>query len=288
MDIVDAQVHLGFDEIRPTLAEMNALGISAILADELWGPVASVESGHFGPGYLLPNGAWRCISPASEIASMQYPDRFSYIVRVSRMDPELEGILGLLKSAPHARGIRILPVWTEEETAAFATGAYDKLFDLAQELELPVFVFIPGKVELLSPYLKRFPRLMFIVDHCGMPYESLEPDPGAASNTGYFDEVLKLASHDNVALKWCHAQGRFAVPDYPYRPLWAHLRRAINAFGAQRLIWASDKSVAKDQTWANLLFCIRDNPEIGSTEKEWILGRSLRTLLNWPASHDLS
>jgi predicted TIM-barrel fold metal-dependent hydrolase len=67
-------------------------------------------------------------------------------------------------------------------------------------------------------------------------------------------------------------------------PTWPHLRRAIDAFGAERVIWASDHTVIQDHTWADLLYCIRDHPEIEPTEKEWILGRSLRKILDWPAS----
>jgi L-fuconolactonase len=276
MDIVDAQIHIGLEGVEPTLAQMEALGIKAALIDEYWGRGKAGQTTRLEPGYSLPNGVWRNVSPMAELASLLHPNRFSYLLRVDHRDPELENIIKLLKSAPPARAIRILPVISEAEAEAFSAGTYSALCEMAQDAGLPVFVFIPGRVELLPRYLENFPRLPFIVDHCGMPWQ-----PG---NIGYFDEVLKLASHANVALKWAHAQDRFSTPNYPYDELLPHLRRAINAFGAERVMWASDHSVIPHHSWANLLFYVRDTPKLPTSEKQWILGRSLRTILNWQVS----
>ena len=277
MDIVDAQIHVGPEGFEPALAEMHAVGVRGALIDEYWSGPAPGESGGHQPGYPLPGGAWRCTSPIAERASLEHPERFSYLLRVDRRDPELESLLAVLGSAPSARAIRILPVWTDAEAAAFVEGAYQRLFELAQRYRLPVFVFIPGRVELLAPYLERFPELTCFVDHCGMPF-----GPPGSADVGYFDRVLELAAYPNAALKWSHAQARFEVREYPYRGLWPHLHRALEAFGAERVVWASDKSVIPDQSWAELLYWIRDASELGRSEKEWILGRSLRRLLDWP------
>jgi predicted TIM-barrel fold metal-dependent hydrolase len=288
MRITDAQIHFGPGGIEQTLAAMDALGIDAVLADEFWG----LKS--WGPGYWLSNGAYRVTSPTAELASWLHPDRFSYVLRVDRRDPEVESLIRMAKDAPRARAVRMLPALTAVELEAFATGGYDRVFAVAQEAGIPVFVFIAGHVELMARYLEAFPRLQFIVDHCGMPLEANigfldEPTPEQAAHCevagpdiAYFDEVLKLATHSNVALKWTHAQGMFGVRDYPFAGLWAHLRRAVSAFGAERILWASDSGGNNTgETWAELLFCMRDCPELTAHEKEWILGRSLRTILDW-------
>ena len=268
---------------------MDALGITAVLADEFWG----LDS--WGPGYTLPNGVLRVTTPTVELASAQYPERFSYVLRVNRRDPEVKSLIRMAADAPHARAIRILPSLTAEELNAFESGSYDEIFKTANSVGLPVFAYIAGHVELMPRYLKKFPDLQFIVDHCGMPMETgisfLDAEtPEQADGTGdhagpdvsYFDEVLKLASYSNVALKWSHAQGMFGVSEYPFKALIPYLRRALDVFGAERIMWASD--IGGNQTgesWAELLFYIRDCPDITSTEKIWLLGNTVRTLLDW-------
>lgn len=297
MEIVDSQIHFGPGGIEETLASMDALGISAVLADEFWG------LDNWGPGYTLPGGAYRVTSPTAELASWLHPERFSYVLRVDRTDPEAESLIRMIKDAPYARATRILPALTAVELDAFASGGYDRIFTVCEEIGLPVFVFIAGHVELMPAYLEKFPDLQFIVDHCGMPMEAdvgfldeATPDQasdqaqdqaGAAGAHGgpdvaYFDEVLKLAAYPNVALKWTHAQGMFGVRDYPFDGLAPYLRRALDAFGAERVMWASDNGGNQTgESWAELLFYLRDCSAFTDSEKEWLFGRTVRTVLDW-------
>jgi L-fuconolactonase len=285
MEIVDSQIHFGPGGIEKTLAGMDALGIDAVLADEFWG------LDNWGPGYTLPNGAYRVTSPTAELAAWLHPGRFSYVLRVDRLDPEVDSLIRMAKDAPHCRAIRILPALTAAELEAFEAGSYDHLFALAEAIGLPVFVFIAGHVELMPRYLKKFPGLRFIVDHCGMPIEANvsfldAPTPGqehTGPDVSYFDEVLKLGSYSNVSLKWSHAQGTFGMREYPSVGLRPFLRRALDAFGPERVMWASDHGGNQTgETWGELLHYIRDNPELSDGEKAWLLGGTVRAILDWP------
>jgi predicted TIM-barrel fold metal-dependent hydrolase len=51
--------------------------------------------------------------------------------------------------------------------------------------------------------------------------------------------------------------------------------------GAERLLWASDKSMMPYYRWCDLLNYLRYDPELSRDEKEWILGRSAQRILNW-------
>ena len=257
MDILDAQFHLTPGQTDATLGSMDALGIDSVLIEEYWYDPVEFEQGILGPGYPLENGAWRSIFPGAEMASILNPDRFSFYVRIDRRDPRLDSVMRILGDSPFARGYRVLATWTPEEAEEFAGGAYDELFAIAQDVGMPVCLFIPGRVHHLPRYLERYPDLTFVVDHCGLP--------DAMGDTGddpvaYFDEVLKLADHPNVAIKWSHVQRHFGTPDYPYEPVRPFLRRAIEAFGADRLLWASDASIIPDHTWSDLLNYLRDDP----------------------------
>ena len=220
MDIVDAQVHVGRGMIASTLEAMDALGISSVLIDEFWGEFGGSHPSHIQPGYLLPNGAWRATWPTAEEAGLLHPERFAYLARIDRLDPQLESVMRVVGSSPNARAFRLQPVWTSAEAAAFAAGAYEPLLDIAQDIALPICLFIPGHVELLVPYLRKYSRLVFVVDHCGMGFPGIPPGRAQAEEKravapGYFDEVLKLAEFPNCALKWSHAQSRFDTPAYP-------------------------------------------------------------------------
>lgn len=288
MDIVDSQIHFGPGGIDAVLAQMDALGIRACLVDEFWG----LET--WGPGYTLANGTFRPTRPTVELAAMLHPDRFAYVARVERTDPEVQSLVRIARDDPNARAIRMIPAVSPAETAAFAAGRYDEIFAAAGALGLPVFLFIAGHVELMPRYLERHRDVTFIVDHCGMPMEAgIRPLDGDQAdgrpdhpgpNVPYFDEVLRLADHPNVLLKWSHAQGMFGELEYPSPGLIPHLRRAIDAFGVERIMWASDYGGNQTgETWSQLLHYLLDSDGITADEKAWLFGRTVRTALEWRA-----
>lgn len=291
VDVVDTQLHINGGMIAPTLEAMDALGIASVLIDEFWGVWGGTHPTHIEPGCLLGNGAWRAACPTAEQASILHPDRFSYLVRIDARDPELESVMRVVGSSPHARAFRLQPVWTLADAEGFANGGYHRLFEIATEVGLPVFLFIPGYVEFLEPYARRFPDVTFVIDHCGMGFANIPvgrapAEAHATQGRAYFDRVLCLAELPNVMLKWGHAQDRFGVTSYPYEHLRPILRCAIEAFGADRLMWAGDKSVMVGHTWSNLLHCVMDDPELSQGERQWILGKTARRILNWPAPTD--
>jgi L-fuconolactonase len=287
MDIVDAQLHIGPGMIDTILEAMDSLGIRSAVIDEYWLPQTSRQI--IMPGYRMANGALRARYPVAEQASILHPERFAFLVRIDRRDPELASVMRVVAASPHARAFRLLPVATLDEARILIDGGYDPVFELAQDIGLPVCLFTPGYVEHLAPYLRRFPRLQFVVDHCGMGMSHHPPDRPEAEvsrtrDGDYFDEVLTLAEHPNVALKWSQVPRAWAgATAFPYKAARPFLRRAIEAFGAERLVWASDKTVIFGHSWSNLLDYLRYDPELSADEKAWILGRTARRVFNWPA-----
>jgi predicted TIM-barrel fold metal-dependent hydrolase len=289
MDIVDAQCHIGPGMIDTTLEAMDSIGIASVMLEEFWYWIKPTRPGQVEPGYFLPNGAWRASYPVAQLASILHPDRFSFFVRIDRKDPQLESVMRVIASSPHARAFRLLGAWNMEEAEAFVGGGFDAVLDIAQDLGMPVCFTIGGFVEYLPRYLKRFPRLQFVVDHWGMGVAGLprgrpEAEAQRATSVDYLDEVMKLAEHPNVALKISHGTMFFGTTDYPYEPLRPLVRRAIEAFGADRLIWAGDKTSNRPiLPWSDLAHSVRDDPELSLEEKTWILGRTARRTFDWPA-----
>jgi L-fuconolactonase len=285
MDVVDAQFHLRPGRTDAMFGGMDALGIRSVLIEEFWYDPVEFAQNILQPGYPLENGAWRAIFPNAEMAAKQHPDRAAFYVRIDRRDPRLEAVMRILGDSPLCRGYRALATWTPEEAQEFAAGAYDEMFAVAEDVGMPMFLVIPGWAHHLARYADKYPRLSFVVDHTGVhgDYGIEQADLGGSSRLGYFDRVLDLAQHPNVHLKWAHTQRLFDAPVYPYDAVRPYLRRAIAAFGADRILWASDASIIPEHTWSDLLHYLRDDPELSQEEKEWILGRTVRRLVDWPA-----
>jgi L-fuconolactonase len=291
MDIVDSQVHLGPGRIEEMLAAMDALGIKSALIDEFW-----LGTGGGMPYYSVAKGTVRRpVTPTAELASLTHPDRFSYVVRVDRRDPEMRSLVRLARDATHARALRITPGLTRVELLALTSGGYDAMFSAAADCGLPIFVTIPGNAPALRPSIEKFRTLTFIIDHCGMPISAAikkaladsgmsdqVPEMGGGTKEAEFAKVVRLADLPNVALKWAHAQGLFEAPAYPFPTLRPFLKSSLNSFGAERVMWASDISANQTgESWAELLFWLRDNLDLSSSERENLLGRTARRCLNW-------
>jgi len=289
MDIVDAQVHLNrlgsdWERTDPALildyavVTMDALGLSAVLIDEWAGfdnPVT--KRGHL-PGYFLPNGAVRGLHPFSEKAMELFPDRFHWVARIDPLDPEVDSLMAQVHDKPGACCLRIVPIPEAGELELFEQGGFRPLFAAAERYQVPIFAWFPVRSQLLVPTLEEFPKLQLILDHCGV-----------SRAEGKFSEQLQqvyaLARYPNLALKWCHAPSQFSKEAYPFNDVLPHLRGAIDAFGAQRIMWASDHTQSKTHhSWAEALYYVRDSDALSDDEKEWILGRSVRTILDWPTS----
>jgi predicted TIM-barrel fold metal-dependent hydrolase len=274
MDIVDAQVHANMLGTEVTLAIMDALGIQAALFDEFDAPA---EDGKLLPGYRLTNGALRNVGPNAEAAAIRHPERFGVLMRVDPADPGIESWVETLTAAPGFKALRTT-VFTPADGAVFEGGGHDRFLRTAQVHGLPVFVTCPGRVGHLGQYIQRFPDLQFVIDHCGAAFDAPR---GQAS----IDEALAMARYPNVAYKWAHAATFLSTEPYPFPDLEPKLRRAIDAFGPDRLMWASDYTMTRHRsTWAETLFSIRDSASLSDDEKTLILGATARRILNWPAA----
>lgn len=286
MDIVDAQIHLGPGGIDETLAAMDALGIRAALIDEYWLRAFANE-----PHHLLPGGAFRPVAPTAELAAQLHPERFSYLLRVHPQDPEYAAVIRQVRDAPGGRALRIDPGMSRATATGFAAGDYDHIAAAASDCGLPLFVFAPDQPEAFARLAAAFPQLKIVVDHCGVFSNAMRASIGGglparddAGQRVLFDAVIALAEFPNVALKWGHSSGMFDKPVWPGEGLWPILRAAIAGFGADRIMWASDFSVnQRGESWAELLFGVKGDPDLSQDEREWVLGRTARAWLNWPA-----
>ena len=215
MDIVDAQVHVFYTlPMNETLAVMNALGIQSVVIDEFWAYEPANKAAI--PYSALPGGVKRPVSPLAQAATLLHPERFSYLQRVERKDPQLAELFAILGSSPGCRSIRV-DVRAKAERAALAANDYDDVLRHAQRQDLVVSVLARETGTAMRGVLERFPEVRFVLDHCGSPQSMSE-----------WDEVLALGRFRNCWLKWCHGHHFFDAGPYPYAGLQEQLARALS------------------------------------------------------------
>jgi predicted TIM-barrel fold metal-dependent hydrolase len=301
LNVVDAQVHgnkIGRNWLEAPLEEtltalvaaMDAVGVQGVIIDEA---VGQDRDYHHLPGHVDDDGFWRPDRPFSELAVATFGERFRYLWRMDRLDPRLRELMADFHSAPGRIAIRVLgrekaAIWTDP---AFTSGGYNEFFELAEEHQVPLFIMMMGRPETLAPYARRFPDLLFIMDHIGIAW----PEAGEPAETRYrcLEPVLRLSEHPNVAIKWCHIE-RLAAEPYPFRDAMPHFRRVVDAYGAERIMWASDATQTTGppnpnyptatrhlSTWGELLHCVLDTELFSAREKEQMLGGTARKLLRW-------
>ncbi len=289
MDIVDTQIHLFMTmDDDEAVRVMDGLGIRSALIDEAWdfgdedATGTPDEGGELMPSYRLPNGVYRPVAPGGIKASLRRPDRFGYFLRIAHDDPDLDFVMRDTAASPGGKAFR-LDVRTAQQIAAYASGSQKELFKRAERLGMPTFICTMGRAPEFEQYIRDCPSLPVIFDHCGVPQSAED-----------YDRLLGLARYPNVFVKWCHAPLMFQAKRFPFPEVRPYLARALDAFGPERLMWASDFTAVdygakvrnepdSSYSWAEALYYMRCNPELSEGDQEWVLGRTARKVLNWPA-----
>ncbi len=288
--VVDVQVHANqivprwqdvpfAEAVDGAIAAMDAVGVDAVLIAEYCGFDAA---GHLLPGHLAPGDVWRYDHPFADEAVARHPERFAYVGRVEPDDPQVEQVIADLAAAPGCRALRFAP---EGAAAAVARGAYDAVFDAAAAHRLPLFFRISEGPETLRPHLAKHPDLVVALDHTGVQFPAADDH---SDRTARVQRVIDMADCPNLMIKWCHVE-RLAVERYPFGDVVPHLRRVVDAFGPERIMWGSDYTESRDPArsprtcnWAEALYGIRACTALSAEEKELILGRTARKVLGWP------
>ncbi|MBB77171.1 MAG: hypothetical protein CMJ75_21915 [Planctomycetaceae bacterium] len=131
-----------------------------------------------------------------------------------------------------------------------------------------------------GPVLERFPDLRLLVSHLGLPPALAKP-PAAAEATLALQSVTELAQYPGVNVK---LSGFYAltVPghDYPHRAAWPYVNRLFEAFGSERLLWASDFSPCLDWvTFPQTFDLFQKMSFLSTSDVAAITGGNLRKLL---------
>jgi L-fuconolactonase len=248
--------------VEAALAKMDELGVGAAILSlpMFYG---------FNPAYAV-------------AAAERFPDRFASTPRFDHTGADVDARMAGLRDQAGVLGARIIFL-NEPAIAGLRAGEYEPLWTAAERHDVPLMVFCPRILPDIDAVARAHPELQLIIDHFGLaqpPLMDADPEP-----FGTLPQLLAMAELPNVAVKFSGAPTLSGEP-FPYSDLWPHLHRVIEAFGPERLIWASDYQRVKDHTYAEALAFVRDTAELSDSEKEWILSGSARRILRWEPALD--
>jgi L-fuconolactonase len=120
---------------------------------------------------------------------------------------------------------------------------------------------------------QELPRLKIIIEHLGRGGD----DPSPSWDT--YRRVLDLASHPNAYLKvpglgeFCSRPMPFVQP-FPFGPIPPLIEMAVDAFGANRLMWGSDfPPSASREGYRNALRWPMEQVKYASkADRDWVFG----------------
>lgn len=278
MRVIDTQVHAAHLSEPWTYGEQGALQAAT---EALLAAMDAVGVDH------------AIIAPRFDVAVGEYAvtrsPRLARVVMVDSAAPDLEEQVARAKATPGVVALRqVVGDYTGTRgTEDLRAGKFMALFAAAERHALPIFLLAPGYPADLSETARTYPDLIMIVDHFGLrqyPPLTMDPDPWEK-----LPGLLGLAQFPNVAVKFCGAQ-LLSKESYPRVDVWPKLRQVIDAFGVDRLMWASDftrlrmtpPGTAWRGTYADALRFVGDAKQLSEHERDAILGGTAQRLLKWP------
>jgi predicted TIM-barrel fold metal-dependent hydrolase len=289
MRIIDTQIH----DIGPY---WDWLGERDELQHKIMGEVmiACLDALGVASVVLFPGGH----DPHADWLSRELPERFTYVPHIAPED-DVEAVARDAAAHPGIAGLRALIGWPLDgsEVKRLEDGVWDPVFAACERHRVPLFLFITGWLPHAVGVAERYPNLPLIIDHLGLRQPPLDhPDRPPFAN---LPQLLDLARFPNVNVKLCGLPA-LSAERFPYRDMWPTLRAITDAFGADRLMWASDTTrfsgrigIGRFQnpatlgdypgkhSYAESLLFVREAEVLSEDEKAAILGGTAARVLGW-------
>lgn len=228
-------------------------------------------------------------------AVTRYPARFAGVVTFDHNSADLAADAARVKRLPGVVAGRALIANYLDAVLRreFRDGKFEPLFRAAARDKLPLFVSTHGWAGEMDAVAARHPDLTLIIDHIGVsqtPYS-----PPRAEPWDRLPDLLALARYPNVHVKLCGAP-LMSTGDYPYDDVWPYLDRVFAAFGADRILWASDYTRLREaklprggtvrrrgMLYSDCLNFLLESDRLSTADKRKIFGATARRVLTWSA-----
>lgn len=275
---IDAQVH-AYEKDHPGRPWFGALpGPLEVTGDDM---VAAMDAvGVDGALLISPFAMYRYDASYALDVYAAHPGRFALIKPVDPTDAAVAETIADWAGTGGTVAVRIMmgnDVSNDPEDPGI-----NRVLTAAARHSLPVNLMCWGRMEQVAGLAVKNPNTMLIIDHLGLPqpfHPPAPPEPFAD-----LAKVLKLAEHENVAMKISGACTMSHAP-FPYNDLWDPLRRFFDAFGFDRCIWGTDWTRATNLvTYAQGVEPFRLTDRLSTDERATLMGGALSRLYGWAPS----
>jgi L-fuconolactonase len=201
----------------------------------------------------------------------RYPGTFQGVCRVDPLDPAAPDHLSQ-HTAEGFHGVRISP-------AANASGDWfdgplmPPLWKRCADLKVPMTVLAPiGRMPGVAAQLEKLPDLTVVIDHMA---------DCPVDQPAELEKLIALQRYPNVFVKISHTWSLSKQP-YPWLDSQENVKRLHQAFGPQRLMWATDWPIIEGvSTYDKALKVVRDEMKfLNDEDREWMLSRTIERV--WP------
>jgi L-fuconolactonase len=205
----------------------------------------------------------------------QYLQYFQGVCRVDPLNPAAPDHLSRLVQEQGFRGVRLSP-------AGDASGDWFKgplmppLWKRCEELKVPMTVLAPiTRMPDVVPLIEPLPGLTLVIDHMA---------DCPVNQPAELEKLIALARYPRVFVKISHTWS-LSRQAYPWLDAQEHVKRLHQAFGASRLMWATDWPISEAATtYARTLTAVRDEMKfLNDEDKRWILNQTIQRVWPFPA-----
>ena len=202
----------------------------------------------------------------------QYPQYFKGVARVDPLDPNSPDHLSRLVEQGF-RGVRLSPAGNE--SGDWIRGELmPQLWKRCSDLKVPMTVLAPiTRMPDIGVLADKFPDLTIVIDHMAdCPVDQPKE----------LDKLIALRRHPRLFVKVSHTWSLSRQP-YPWLDAQEHVKRLHQAFGPQRLMWATDWPIIENSNakYSQALTVVRDDMKfLNGQDKSWMLSKSIEQV--WP------
>jgi predicted TIM-barrel fold metal-dependent hydrolase len=204
----------------------------------------------------------------------QYPGTFQGVCRVDPLDPAAPDHLSHLTEQGF-RGVRISPAGNESGDW-FRGPLMPPLWKRCGQLKVPMTVLAPiTRMPEVARLLEGMPDLMVVIDHMAdCPID--QPSE--------LEKLIALKRYPNVFVKISHTWSLSKQP-YPWLDSQEYVKRLHQAFGPQRLMWATDWPIIEGVSqYPKALSVVRESmPFLNAEDRRWMLSKTIERVWPFPA-----
>jgi L-fuconolactonase len=202
----------------------------------------------------------------------RYAGTFQGVCRVDPLDAAAPDHLSKLTEQGF-RGVRLSP-------AGNATGDWFRgplmppLWKRCHDLKVPMTVLAPiARMPEVGALLEKLPDLTVVIDHMA---------DCPVDQPAELEKLIALKRFPNLFVKISHTWSLSKQP-YPWKDAQEHVKRLHQAFGPQRLMWATDWPIIEQShaTYAQALTVVRDEMKfLNADDLSWMLSKTIERV--WP------